>query len=43
VSDRIRGAKGARMVRSESKLLVMALMLTLALAVTAFGMVLLDW
>ena len=31
------------MVRSESKLLVMALMLTLALAVTAFGMVLLDW
>ena len=31
------------MVRSESKLLIMALMLTLALAVTAFGMVLLDW
>jgi len=32
-----------RMVHSESKLLIMALILTFALAVAAFGMVLLDW
>jgi hypothetical protein len=31
------------MVHSESKLLIMALILTFALAVAAFGMVLLDW
>ena len=31
------------MVHSESKLLIMALILTSALAVEAFGMVLLDW
>jgi hypothetical protein len=31
------------MVHSESKLLMIALVLTFALAVAAFGMVLLDW
>jgi hypothetical protein len=41
--DRIRGGKDARMAHSESKLLIVALILTFALAVAAFGMVLLDW
>jgi hypothetical protein len=37
------GGKDARMVHSENKLLIVALILTFALAVAAFGMVLFDW